>query len=1152
MHFTRFTRFTGPLLSLLVLQGAAGCGGSDGATTPVDDAEADAVAEAEVGCSSGQLACGGACVTVATDPLNCGGCGTKCGTSEACVDGKCTTTCPSGQSVCDNQCATLQTDAKNCGACGKGCAVGEVCSNGACATSCASNLITCGSGDAATAGDAGDDAAETGDAGGSGAYCANPQTDNANCGACGVACGAGESCQAGKCATTCGVGQTACTAGDAGATTCANLQTDNQNCGACGAACPDGQACQAGKCTTTCGGGQTLCGAGTAKVFCAALDTDNQNCGACGTVCGAGQACTAGKCAATCGAGQTRCTGTGGAADFCADLTNDPKNCGSCGGACAAGMLCKAGVCAPSCAPFATCPASGTDPAYCADFSTDARNCGGCGKACADGQTCFASTCVASTSLTVKTDTNLAKTNMNGRACADGGDMVAYSVTALGASSATLATSPATGCLAVGDEVLLINLQGTATASGNTGNYETLTVASVAGGTVTFASPKKRFYGDGASDDANLGTARTNQRVMLQRVPSYTDVYVANGATLSGNAWNGTLGGVFAIRATGNVIIAGTVSMRGAGYAGGGSTTVENATGLAGESVSGLGAVGEYNNGGAGGGGIGDGQGCDSFGVAGGGGGHATVGGHGGHFCGGAGGGTYGSPTLDRLLMGSGGGAGGTDNTLADNPPGAAGGAGGGILALWSSRGVVLNGTLDASGANGAGDAPGSNCGGSSSTTSCWDWSGPGGGGAGGSAMVRAASVSAPGNVIARGGLGGGGSNAGLGGDGGRGRTWPLPQTCADIATVDGDGEYLFALGGDATKPFRAYCKGVGTSGAKMYLTLANTAAGQNYSRYDATRLDGENGSTTIVTKFQRIAFDPTTMLVDPADYAFSSSTGEIKGGPFVGTTYPFGYAGDCACGGTHGSANVDLRGLPFAIDASNAWTLNGAGPSGSSSVTIAKQVVNVTGGGCCGDNHPTTNGGKIKLAYYASTAATCADVKSGVAGATDGVYGLAPDASVASLPVYCDMTNGGWMLLEDTTAALPPNALASGTPTPGSGRAFPMSTTRLLASLATQVHLRSTSDVSQSFTTTTGSQPIKNLRLGLLLDQSPTSWVLGDYAAGGGWANSYLPFVCDTNGKGWPNVYHACGNDHGLHLMFDASRWDYAAANGAMELFVK
>jgi hypothetical protein len=71
--------------------------------------------------------------------------------------------------------------------------------------------------------------------------CVNTQTDRANCGACGMACSAGQSCVAGACA--CPAGQTLCSGA------CVDLQTNAGNCGACGMACGAGTSCRMGACS---------------------------------------------------------------------------------------------------------------------------------------------------------------------------------------------------------------------------------------------------------------------------------------------------------------------------------------------------------------------------------------------------------------------------------------------------------------------------------------------------------------------------------------------------------------------------------------------------------------------------------------------------------------------------------------------------------------------------------------------------------------------------------------------------------------------------------------------------------------------------------------------------------------------------------------
>jgi hypothetical protein len=378
--------------------------------------------------------------------------------------------------------------------------------------------------------------------------------------------------------------------------------------------------------------------------------------------------------------------------------------------------------------------------------------------------------------VTVSTNTNINVTNLiTGRSCADGGDAVNYNVTTLTANTATLNQAPSLGCLAVGDEVLLINLQGTNTAFVNVGNYETLRVQNIAQNIITFNHSKSNFYGNNATDDSNLGIIYGTQRVMLQRVPNYNNLVVNAGINFYPSGWNGVDGGVIFFRAK-TASIDGTVHANGLGYVGGTQTTGggnvagggqggeafcgnggngstgAGANGSAGGGAGaasaagfgycggggggGIGGAGSSNQGGAGGGGGGIGGGGGAgYGTPGNGGININQGGIGGNggtnssgngqsaaYGAGGGGGSYGDPTLGTLLMGSGGGAGGSYNVSV----GGTGGIGGGIVYI-AGNSITVSGSLSSNGNNG-----------NSLTVSCAanQYAGGGGAGAGGSVKL--------------------------------------------------------------------------------------------------------------------------------------------------------------------------------------------------------------------------------------------------------------------------------------------------------------------------------------------------------------------------------------------------------------------------------
>ena len=359
----------------------------------------------------------------------------------------------------------------------------------------------------------------------------------------------------------------------------------------------------------------------------------------------------------------------------------------------------------------------------------------------------------------------------SGRSCTDGGDMVAYSVVGLTSLEATLSDAPATGCLNAGDDVLLMNVQGAPLEGVNVGVYEILQVLTVNGTLVEFSTPKARYYGTDVGSDDDVGTGANEQRVILQRVPNYNNVTLGEGASATASAWNTTVGGVFAFRAKGHVWLGGTIDMHGKGYRGGATDSTASAMGQAGEGIVGIGALqSEFNRNGGGGGAGQDTGGCSTNGYSGGGGSNVTAGTNGSLTCSGDSGEAVADPLLDRWYLGGGGGSGGNASDLSENPPGGYGGAGGGVVLIVADTIEVSDtGLVDATGAVGQGDTT-EGCSGAS-TSDCWDTSGPGGGGAGGTIWLVAHALSfADSTVRANGGAGGLGGAAGNGGKGGDGR----------------------------------------------------------------------------------------------------------------------------------------------------------------------------------------------------------------------------------------------------------------------------------------------------------------------------------------------------------------------------------------------
>ena len=176
--------------------------------------------------------------------------------------------------------------------------------------------------------------------------CVDTRYDLGNCGACGVACAAGELCGEGACIQPCAGSLVDCNG------TCVDPFNDNTFCGAsgncqglnAGTVCQPGEVCGgAGVCQLTCQDGLIDCN-GT----CIDPRTDESYCGAtadcqgvnAGTTCAAGEVCDGmGACALGCQDGMLDCNGT------CVDPMSDEGYCGATTDCLAgnAGTVCGAG-----------------------------------------------------------------------------------------------------------------------------------------------------------------------------------------------------------------------------------------------------------------------------------------------------------------------------------------------------------------------------------------------------------------------------------------------------------------------------------------------------------------------------------------------------------------------------------------------------------------------------------------------------------------------------------------------------------------------------------------------------------------------------------------------------------------------------------------
>jgi len=154
--------------------------------------------------------------------------------------------------------------------------------------------------------------------------CIDTRTDDDHCGACGVACGAGQTCEDGECR---------CDHGTDCDDSCVETDADPTNCGACGQECAADEVCSLGECALECAEDLTDCSGACEDTLSSPL-----NCGGCGVECAPGQLCFDGECA--CADGFSECGGE------CVDLLADADHCGACDTPCASGASCRSGDCA--------------------------------------------------------------------------------------------------------------------------------------------------------------------------------------------------------------------------------------------------------------------------------------------------------------------------------------------------------------------------------------------------------------------------------------------------------------------------------------------------------------------------------------------------------------------------------------------------------------------------------------------------------------------------------------------------------------------------------------------------------------------------------------------------------------------------------------
>jgi hypothetical protein len=223
-------------------------------------------------CFGTQARCGGACVDITGDPLNCGGCGHACTAGQACASGSCRDICLGGSRFCAASCVDVATNPQHCGGCNQPCAFPQLCVGGVCGVPCPLGHMLCGG------------------------ACVDPGSDAANCGGCNQPCTPGTGCVNGICRPGCDAPLELCDNN----TVCADTANDPLHCGGCMGQCPPPQnaprTCVGGQCVLgQCNPGFGDCNANPADGCEADLGLPT-SCGSCGRLCQAGDFCSLGRC----------------------------------------------------------------------------------------------------------------------------------------------------------------------------------------------------------------------------------------------------------------------------------------------------------------------------------------------------------------------------------------------------------------------------------------------------------------------------------------------------------------------------------------------------------------------------------------------------------------------------------------------------------------------------------------------------------------------------------------------------------------------------------------------------------------------------------------------------------------------------------------
>ncbi len=286
------------------------------------------------------------------------------------------------------------------------------------------------------------------------------------------------------------------------------------------------------------------------------------------------------------------------------------------------------------------------------------------------------------------------------------------------------------------------------------------------------------------------------------------------------------------------------------------------------------------------------------------------------------------------------------------------------------------------------------------------------------------------------------------------------------------------------------------------------------------------------------------------------SSTGGATSSSNSGATSSTGTA-DASSSGAASSTGTTYGG-----SSSGAASVSGTSSGGSSGLCVGLTDCS----GTCTDiqTDPSNCGGcgTLCLAGESCTAGACVVAASCLAilqaapASQSGSYQIQPPGQ-SSTQAYCDMafSGGGWTLVQSTNggSCTPEDGSTEGVVSLGSCAYMPIASVEALAQGATAVHVRTASLGSAPTTFITSATPyaIQNLQQGNILNagnlindtaaEQEAQWTVVGDPGGVSPPGSDLWFNCSVAANpSWPNVYWACDNQNGFHLMGSWSTWNY------------